>query len=87
MMDGKIMISWAPGDPISKGPVAVDVTGKGLEVLFALARATSGILSSMARVGESDGLLVEYIGMLVHVAHDDGEQLARLDLSGKGVRQ
>lgn len=37
--------------------------------------------------GEFDRLLMEYIGLLTHVAHDDGEQLVGIDLSGKGVRQ
>ena len=58
-----------------------------MDVIFALARATSGILRTMAKDGKFDGLLMEYIALLTYVAHDDGEQLVGIDLSGKGVRQ
>ena len=83
-MDSNILISWAHGAAANHGEIYVDVKGHGGDVLFALARATSGILRSMAKDGQLGGLLAEYIKMLIDVAHDDGEQLVRLDLSRKG---
>lgn len=86
-MNSNISISWADGEASHNGSIEVDVKSKGMDAVFALARATSGILRTMAKDGAFDGLLMEYIGLLTHVAHDDGEQLVGIDLSGKGVRQ
>lgn len=81
-MNSNISISWANGEASHHGIIEIDVKSKGVDVFFALARATSGILRNIAKDGEFDGLLMEYIGLLTHVAHDDGEQVAGLDLSG-----
>ena len=86
-MHSNISISWANGEASHHGSIEVTVKSKGMDAVFALARATSGILRTMAKDGEFDRLLMEYIGLLTDVAHDDREQLVGLDLSGKGVRQ
>lgn len=79
-MDSKISIDWAHGAAANHGEIEVSVCANKIDVFFALARATSGILRQGAKPDAFDALLLEYISLLIDVAHDDGEKAVGLDL-------
>lgn len=78
-MDRKISIDWAHGAAANHGKIEVSVCANKVDTFFALARATSGILRHGAKADAFDALLLEYIGLLIDVAHDDGEKAVGLD--------
>lgn len=71
----KISIDWAHGAAANNGKIEVSVCANNkVDSFFALARATSGILRHGAKADAFDALLLEYIGLLIYVAHHDGEK-------------
>lgn len=82
-MDNYISISWKRGKA-ARGKLEVRVEIDGLEAIFALARATIGILRYIAKEKNLDCLIVEYIGLLANAVHEDRDQITATALHREG---